>query len=92
MSLRFKLNLILLFFTVIGIIITGVISYNIQAKHTKQEAIETAAVMMEGALAIRSYTVSEVRPLLNKIETDEFLPQTVPAYSAAKYVHKLQEK
>jgi protein-histidine pros-kinase len=92
MSLRFKLNLILLFFTVIGIIITGVISYNIQAKHTKQEAIETAAVMMEGALAIRSYTVSEVRPLLNKIVTDDFLPQTVPAYSAAKYVNKLQEK
>jgi len=37
---------------------------------------------MEGALAIRSYTVAEVRPLLNEIETDRFIPQTVPAYSA----------
>lgn len=91
MSLRFKLNMILLFFTIIGIVITGVISYSIQAKHTRQEALETAAVLMEGALAIRSYTVAEVRPLLNKIDTDRFIPQTVPAYSALKYIEKLQE-
>lgn len=91
MTLRFKMNIILLFFTVVGILITGVISYNIQSKHTKQEALETAAVLMEGAMAIRSYTVSEIRPLLNEIDTERFLPQTVPAYSALKYVEKLQE-
>lgn len=91
MTLRFKMNIILLFFTIVGIVITGIISYSIQAKHTKQEALETAAVLMEGAMAIRSYTVAEIRPLLNEIDTERFLPQTVPAYSALKYVEKLQE-
>lgn len=91
MTLRFKMNIILLFFTVVGIVITGAISYSIQAKHTKQEALETAAVLMEGAMAIRSYTVAEIRPLLDEIDTQRFLPQTVPAYSALKYVEKLQE-
>ena len=91
MTLRFKMNIILLFFTIVGIVITGVISYSIQAKHTKQEALETAAVLMEGAMAIRSYTVDEIRPLLDEIDTERFLPQTVPAYSALKYVEKLQE-
>ncbi|MFT7492559.1 MAG: methyl-accepting chemotaxis protein, partial [Pseudohongiellaceae bacterium] len=75
----------------VGIVITGAISYSIQAKHTKQEALETAAVLMEGAMAIRSYTVAEIRPLLDEIDTQRFLPQTVPAYSALKYVEKLQE-
>jgi protein-histidine pros-kinase len=60
------MNIILLFFTVVGIIITGVISYSIQSKHTKQEALETAAVLMEGAMAIRSYTVSEIGPLIRR--------------------------
>jgi methyl-accepting chemotaxis protein len=91
MTLRFKMNIILLFFTIVGIVITGAISYSIQAKHTKQEALETAAVLMEGAMAIRSYTVAEIRPLLDEIDTQRFLPQTVPAYSALKYVEKLQE-
>jgi protein-histidine pros-kinase len=85
------MNIILLFFTIVGIVITGVISYSIQAKHTKQEALETAAVLMEGAMAIRSYTVDEIRPLLDEIDTERFLPQTVPAYSALRYVAKLQE-
>lgn len=92
MSLRTKLNLILLILTIIGITVPAVISYKIQEKHTNEEAFETAGIVMEGALAVRKYTVGQIRPLLNKIDTDLFLAETIPAFAANKYIEKLQEK
>lgn len=91
-TLRTKLNIILLVLTIIGITVPAILSYNIQKKHTNEEALETAGIVMEGALAVRKYTVGQIRPLLNKIETDLFLAETVPAFAANQYIDNLQEK
>jgi len=71
MTLRIKLNLILLILTIIGIAVPAVISYKLQEKHTNEEALETAGIVMESALAVRKYTVSQIRPLLNEIDSWE---------------------
>lgn len=92
MSLRFKFNMILLLASVLGLAIAGFVSYNLFHQHARAEVIETASVMMDSALAVRSYTVDEVRPLLNQVESDSFIPQTVPAYAARRYVRQLQKK
>ena len=78
--------------TIIGITVPAVISYNIQEKHTNQEALETAGIVLESALAIRKYTVNQIRPLLRRIDTNQFLAETVPAFSANKFIENLQKK
>jgi len=53
MSLRVKFNLILIVMGTIGMIALGFVSYNLQREHARQEVLETAAVLMESALAVR---------------------------------------
>ena len=92
MSLRFKTNLVVFTIAVISLIISGLVINYIQSKHTKLEAMETARILMEGALAVRHYTINQIRPLLNQIDTDDFLAETVPAFSANKYIAELQKQ
>jgi methyl-accepting chemotaxis protein len=40
---------------------------------------------------VRSYTVEEIRPLLNQLKTKEFLSQTVPAYAATENMKRLRK-
>jgi protein-histidine pros-kinase len=60
-------------------------------ENAKDEVALKASIMMEAARSMRSYTVDEIRPLLNKIETDEFLAQTVPAYAATENMKRLRK-
>ena len=92
MSLRFKFNLILMLTSIIGILISGVISFNLQRENARTEALETAAILLESAIAVRNYTVEEVRPLISGASQTTFLPQTVPAYAAAQYIANLQKR
>jgi HAMP domain-containing protein len=92
MKLTLKFNLVLILVFAIGLGITGVLSWNILQENARKEVIERAGLMMEAALAVRSYTVSEIRPLLALQMTKEFLPQSVPAYAATQSFSKLREK
>jgi protein-histidine pros-kinase len=46
--------------------------------------------MMEAALSMRAYTVGQVRPHLRVVE-EEFLPQSIPAYSATEIMTQLRK-
>jgi protein-histidine pros-kinase len=46
--------------------------------------------MMEAAMAIRTYTVKEVRPLIAGQMDETFLPQSVPSYAATKNFQTLR--
>jgi HAMP domain-containing protein len=48
--------------------------------------------MMEAALAVRTYTATQIKPLLDTQMKYTFLPQSVPAYSANTYFAQLQKK
>jgi HAMP domain-containing protein len=48
--------------------------------------------MMEAALAIRSYTIEQVRPQLDLQLMRVFLPQSVPAYAATETLTTLRKK
>ncbi len=92
MSLRLKFNLVLIITSIFGIIIAGFISYDVLTKNAREEVLGTASVIMESALAIRNYTVQEIRPLLDQVESDEYIEQSGPAYAASKYIKNLQKK
>jgi protein-histidine pros-kinase len=60
-------------------------------ENAKEEVALKARIMMEAARSMRSYTVEELRPLLQKVKTDEFLAQTVPAYAATENMKRLRK-
>lgn len=91
MKLVAKFNLVLIGVCSAGLGIAGYLSYSILQKNARQEVVQHAGMMMEAALAIRSYTVKEIRPLLTLQMTREFLPQTVPAYAATQSFDKLRK-
>jgi methyl-accepting chemotaxis protein len=91
MGLRLKFNLVLSLVTLLGLIGSGLISYQILQKNARAEVLEMARMMMESAIAVRSYTVDEIKPLLAVQQRRAFIPQTVPAYAASQYIHLLQK-
>ena len=91
MGLRLKFNLALLFVFALGFAVSGYLSYNLLHKNAREEVLRNAGVMMEAALSMRQYTVSQVRDKLVQKE-DEFLPQTVPAFAATEMMNQLRKK
>jgi len=90
MGLRLKFNLVLSLATLLGLLGSGLLGDKILQDNARQEVLEKARIMMESALAVRHYTVNEIKPLLAVQQRRKFLPQTVPAYAAHSYVKTLQ--
>ena len=90
MGLRLKFNLVLSITTVICLVLVGLLGNKVLQDNARQEVLEKARIMMESAVAVRHYTVNEIKPLLAVQQRRKFLPQTVPAYAAHAYVKKLQ--
>ena len=91
MKLIWKFNLVLLGIFVLGLAITGYVSYNVLRANAREEVLQHARLMMEAALATRNYTASQVKPLLETQLKYAFLPQTVPAYAATEQFNELRK-
>jgi protein-histidine pros-kinase len=92
MKLMWKFNIVLLALFAVGFILTGFISYSVLQANAREEILDNARVMMESALASRSYTNSQVKPLLETQLRYTFLPQSVPAYAATEQFNDLRKK
>jgi protein-histidine pros-kinase len=92
MGLRLKFNLVLLATFVVALAVSGSISYELLRRNAEDEVVRSAGMMMETALAIRGYTISQVRPLLEAAPAEGFLPQTVPAFAATETLGTLRAK
>lgn len=75
----------------IGLSIAGYIADIILQENAKREVITQASMMMEGALAVRNYTITEIKPLLIEQLEHTFLPQTVPSYAATQNFNRLRK-
>ncbi|MGD1859704.1 MAG: DUF3365 domain-containing protein [Leptolyngbyaceae cyanobacterium] len=87
-----KFTLILLLIFILGSSAGGfVLSRALQNQAESQVAAESV-MLMESMQAIRRYTDQQVRPLLERYEnSDEFWPETVPAYAAGRTFELLME-
>ena len=92
MGLRLKFNLILLVVFVLGLTITAYVSWELLQRNARDEIVRTADLIMETALAIRAYTVDQVRPQLDLQLMRVFLPQSVPAYAASETLSQIRKK
>jgi len=91
MGLRLKFNLVLLMVFTLGLGVTGYVSYDLLQQNARDEVLRSAGVMMEAALSMRGYTISQVRPLL-PYDEEKFHPQAVPAYAATEIMNRLRKK
>lgn len=91
MNIRLKFNLVLLTIFLIGFIAVAVVSNILLQHNAREEVLRDAGLIMESALSVRKYTVDQIRPELNKIPNDKFLPQTVPAYAATEVIAELRK-
>lgn len=92
MNLLVKLNLILIIVFAVALVPAGLITRDLLDNNAQSQVIQNARIMMETAMAMRGYTVSQVKPLLAPMLDETFLPQSVPAYSATEIFNTLREK
>jgi protein-histidine pros-kinase len=92
MKLMWKFNAALAAVFVIGLLVTGLVSYGVLQANAREEILDNARVMMESALSSRSYTNSQITPLLETQLRYSFLPQSVPAYAATEQFNDLRKK
>ena len=92
MGLRLKFNLVLLAVFGLGLLASGYLSYTLLERNARDEVSHHAGLMMEAALAIRGYTIEQVRPQLDLQLMRVFLPQSVPAYAATETLTALRKK
>ena len=92
MGLRLKFNLVLLVVFAFGLGVTAYLSWTLLQRNAREEVVRHAGLMMEAALAIRAYTVDQVRPQLDLQLMRVFLPQSVPAYAATETLTQIKKK
>ena len=92
MKLMWKFNAALAAVFIIGLLVTGLVSYGVLQANAREEILDNARVMMESALSSRSYTNAQIKPLLETQLRYSFLPQSVPDYAATEQFNDLRKK
>jgi protein-histidine pros-kinase len=92
MNLLVRINLVLGATLVVAALALGYGCRSLLQANAKHEVLREAGLMMASALATRSYTSSEILPLLQSRVKTEFLPQSVPFYAATQHFLKLREQ
>jgi HAMP domain-containing protein len=91
-GLRLKFNIVLTVVFAAGIAVSAWVSHQLLQRNAKSEVLRNAGLMMEAALSVRGYTVTQVKPHLEYQLQDKFLPQTVPAFAATETFNSLRKK
>jgi HAMP domain-containing protein len=91
MSLFVKFNLILLVVFAAALVPVAAISNGLLQRSARAQVVENARIMMQTAHATRTYTNKQIKPLLEPRLAAEFLPQSVPAYSATEIFNYIRE-
>src|SRR5437660_2594829 len=92
MKLLLKVNLVLVIVFLIGLAASYKVANALLLENARLEIQENARIMMESALAVRTYTSKQINPLLKTQMRYQFLPQSVAAYSATEYFNNLRQK
>ena len=92
MGLRTKFNLALIVACLIGMGAASFLSYRVATNTALEEIRREVNLLRSYALAVRHYTVTGVRPLLQDKGEILFLPHTVPSFAAQTVFDRFREK
>jgi len=90
MGLRTKFNLMLLIAALVGLGVFAAAATPVMNGLARQEVLQDSRIMMEAAAGARTYTGTEIAPLLEPSLGTTFHPQAVSAYAAKKTLQVLQ--
>ncbi|WP_375513356.1 DUF3365 domain-containing protein [uncultured Nostoc sp.] len=91
LKLKQKFTILLLLILTFGLSLSGFALSSLLRENAKQDISSTGLMLMQTMSSIRKYTNTQVNPeLADKLST-EFLPQSVPAYSAREVFEILRE-
>lgn len=91
LTLRRKFTVLLTLILLAGLTLSGLVLSNVLSNSARESVASTAQVLMETMGSVREYTNTQITPeLQDKIET-EFLPQSVPAFSAREVFEILRQ-
>lgn len=92
MSIRARFNIVLTLVFLLGFIASIWLARDLLIGNARDDVRRNANLLMETAMAVRDYTVSMVKPPLEPLLANEFLPQTVPAFAAVETFERLRKK
>jgi Protein of unknown function (DUF3365) len=90
MNLLVRINLALVVTFALAATAVSLVCFSLLHTEARREALREAALMMDSALAIRTYTSDELRPLLEVQMANHFLPESVPSYGATQHFLRLR--
>ena len=79
-----RINLILLVAFALGMAAVSLVVTSTLQENATREVLAQAGLMIDSAAAIRSYTETEIGPLLDDKMVSAFRPQSVPFYAATQ--------
>jgi len=91
MGLRLKFLSILVVSFLAALAASSVVFYRVSKESALERMHAQIAVLRAQALAVRSYTSEEIKPLLSDMSNVQFLPQTVPSFSAQTTFNKFRD-
>ncbi len=91
MNLLARINVALVAVFAAGALATFYLTRSSLDSSARAEALNDASLMLDSALAVRSYTANEIAPLLKEQLKTVFLPQSVPFYAATQNFLKMRE-
>jgi len=91
MKLLVKFNLIYVLVMALGVGVSGYLTRGLLVKNAQEEVLTHARLLIAKANAVRGYTSGQITKLLETQMKYEFLPQSVPSYSAVEVLGALQK-
>jgi HAMP domain-containing protein len=92
MRLLLKINVVLIVVSLIGLALSYRVADRLLQENARSEIQGNARLLVESALAVRTYTNKQINPLLKTQSRYGFLPQRVAAYSAKQYFNNLRQQ
>ncbi|MBC7993149.1 MAG: DUF3365 domain-containing protein [Rhizobacter sp.] len=92
MNLKLRFNLVFALLFVLSLVVAGGTVYRMVQTNASAEVVRDAQRMMDVAIAVRGYTVDNIKPHLDPMLDRHFLPETVPAFAATETLARLAAK
>ena len=92
MRLLLKINAVLIVVSLTGLALSYRVADRLLQENARSEIQGNARLLVESALAVRTYTNRQINPLLKTQSRYGFLPQRVAAYSAKQYFNNLRQQ
>jgi HAMP domain-containing protein len=89
LSIAAKFNIVFLAIFAVGFGAASAVTNTLLQKNAREETLQNARMLMQSAMAARSYTSGQIVPLLQSKLKFDFVPQSIPSFAATEQLGQL---